>query len=71
MHCSLGFRKKFAKRLDLSPGIGRIGGYEVRRIQEVGELRNALQQLMRIRKDRLEVMGIDFDKVKSSYIAFS
>jgi CelD/BcsL family acetyltransferase involved in cellulose biosynthesis len=50
--------------------LGRIGGYEVRRIQEVGELRNALQQLMRIRKDRLEVMGIDFDKVKSSYERF-
>ena len=48
----------------------RIGVYEVRRVQEAGELRNALDELMRIRKDRLEVMGINFDKVSSSYERF-
>lgn len=50
--------------------LARNGSYEIARVADEKELKDSLDYLMRIRKDRLEAKGIDFDKVSCLYKKF-
>lgn len=48
----------------------RNGSYEIARVTDEKELKDSLDYLMRIRKNRLEAKGIDFEKVSCLYKKF-
>jgi len=50
--------------------LDRNSSYEILRVTNETELKDSLDYLMHIRKDRLEAKGIEFDKVSSLYKKF-